>query len=107
MAANEDELGSLHSLTTKVLMLKLAGTPILDEDGKPTGEIIPPSAADIQAATKFLKDNNITCAPSENNEIGALEASLKERQRRRNSRLTPQELADAKEAAGFSLTGLN
>lgn len=101
MAANEDTLGLLHDLTATALIAKLKGTPLLDEEGNPTGEIIPCSAADIQAAAKFLKDNNITCTPADDNRLGELEDKLKDRQRRRASRLTPQDIEDAKEQTAF------
>lgn len=101
MAANEDILGTLHELTAQALMDKLKGIPVLDEGGNPTGEVIPCSAADIQAAAKFLKDNNITCAPAEDNKLGELEQRLKARQERRASRLTPQDIADAGEQRDF------
>lgn len=107
MAANETLLGVLHELTANALIEKLKGTPILDEDGNPTGEVIPASAADIQAAAKFLKDNQITCAPSDDNAVGKLEQKLKERnQRRINNRPTGADLADAKADVSF-LSGLN
>ena len=102
MAANETTLGILHDLTAKALMAKLEGIPVLNEDGEPTGEVIPCSAADIQAAAKFLKDNNITCVPADDNKLGELESQLKAKQARRASRLTPQDLADAKEQMAFT-----
>lgn len=101
MAANESILGLLHELTASALIEKLKGTPLLDEDGNPTGDVIPCSAADIQAAAKFLKDNNITCAPADDNRLGELEQKLKDRQARRASRLTPQDMADAKDQMEF------
>lgn len=107
MAANEDVLGVLHELTAKALMDKLKGIPILDEDGQPTGEVLPCSAADIQAAAKFLKDNSITCAPSDDNHVGDLKKRLEEKAQRRASRLTPQDLADATEQANFNLARPN
>jgi len=99
MAANEDLLGSLHQMTAAAFIEQIKGQPILGEDGEVIG-YIPPSAATMQAITKFLKDNAITCAPSESNEIGELERSLAEKQKRRASRLTPQDLQDATEQSG-------
>lgn len=101
MAANEAVLGLLHDLTATALIAKLKGTPVLDEGGEPTGEVIPCSAADIQAAAKFLKDNNITCSPADDNKLGELEQKLKDRQKRRASRLTPQDMEDAREQSNF------
>jgi len=101
MAANETFLGKLHEATAKALMAKLEGIPILDEDGLPTGEVVPCSAADIQAAAKFLKDNNITCVVDNDNELGELEQKLKDKQARRASRLTPQDIQAAEEQRDF------
>ena len=36
-----------------------------DEEGNLVTKVIPPSAAELQAAAKFLKDNDITGAPDE------------------------------------------
>lgn len=105
MAANEDVLGALHALTASALIKKLEGTPVLDEDGQPTGEVIPASAADIQAAAKFLKDNNITCVPAADNKLGELEERLKKKQERRLGRITAEDLSDATTQGNF-MTGL-
>ncbi len=107
MPASEDILGVLHDLTAASLIAKLKGIPVLDEAGQPTGETIPPSAADIQAAAKFLKDNNITCTPDEGNKLGELEGRLKKRQERRASRATPQDLRDAEDQAAFQMARPN
>ncbi len=53
--ATESDLGGLHGLVARALSAKL-------ESGDFT-------AADINAAIKFLKDNNIDCAGSENPDI--------------------------------------
>jgi len=37
------------------------------------------TASDVANALKMLKDNNITCAPSEDNKIGELNAALAKR----------------------------
>jgi hypothetical protein len=67
---------------------------------------MPPSAAILTVAAKFLKDNNITCVPSKDNAIGALEAKVKEREAKRAERRATQ--SDLKEAtADMSfMTGL-
>ena len=93
MAANEDFLGLLHDATAQALMNKLKGTPILDEDGNETGEVIPPSAADIQAAAKFLKDNNITCDPTDVGDIEALREQFQAQLKTKRKLHTAVELA--------------
>lgn len=111
MAATETALGALHVKVTEVLTEALDGDTIpgYTETNEATGEVtevpdrkLPPSAAIIAAATKFLKDNNITCAPSDNNAVGGLVEKLKAKQKLKASRL---EMADAKHDMGF-LTGL-
>lgn len=69
MAANENKLGVLHEAVASALLLKIE-----------SGEA---SASDLAVATKFLKDNNITCLPQEDNVLGELEEKLKQRNARR------------------------
>ncbi|AXN53733.1 small terminase [Sphingomonas phage Scott] len=111
MAASETALGALHVKVTEVLTEALDGDTIpgYTEVNEATGEVtevpdrkLPPSAAIIAAATKFLKDNNITCAPSEDNAVGDLVNKLREKQKLKASRL---EMRDAKADMGF-LSGL-
>lgn len=107
MAANEDFLGLLHDATAKALMAKLKGTEVLDPDTGEVAHVILPTAADIQAAAKFLKDNNITCAPSDDNKLGELRDALADRNKRRETRrATRQELSEASREASF-IKGLN
>jgi len=101
VAANEDKLGTLHDQVADVLLDLLKGQELTDEEGKVIGTI-KPTAATVQAAAKFLKDNNITCAPSDDNKMGELRDALAEKnQRREQRRATRAELAEAKESAGF------
>lgn len=69
MAASESSLGSLHDAVAKMLLAKIE-----------SGEA---SAAELAVATKFLKDNNITCIPQDDNVLGELEEKLKQRSQRR------------------------
>jgi len=106
MAANEDVLGLLHDMTATALMDLLKGTDITDEEGNVIGTM-KPTAAVIQAAAKFLKDNNITCAPSDDNKMGELRDALDEKNKRREQRRASRaELNEATKEAGF-LKGLN
>lgn len=106
MAANETKLGQLHDLVADALIQKVKGSVILDEDGQEVGKM-EPTAADLQAAAKFLKDNQITCAPSDDNRMGELDKALAERNARRvNRRASRQELDGATQDASF-LKGLN
>lgn len=90
MAASEDKLGKLHDKVADVLLEALDGEILPGYDNG--DEIVPdkrmlPSAAIIAAATKFLKDNEITCVPAENNALGALEQKMQERRARRGPTL--------------------
>lgn len=103
MAANEKTLSDLHVKVAEVLADALDGQDIVDVDPK-TGETkvmgkIAPSAALIQVATKFLKDNNITCTPSEDNAIGELKRKMEERAERR--RATKADLTTAQKDMNF------
>lgn len=106
MAADETVLGDLHTAVASALSIAMKGQELpgfVDEDGEehpPT--ILPPSAAIIQAATKFLKDNNITCVADKGNALGELEDIMRNRRQARASRL---DLQAATEQAGF-LAGL-
>lgn len=75
MAATEDDLGTLHNALARTL------TELVGAEGTP--------AAILAVAAKFLKDNNVTCTPSTDNELGELEAQLKARRER--AKLTAQD----------------
>jgi hypothetical protein len=109
MAANEGALGDLHNKVAEVLIDALDGQTIpeiTDEEGtviQPETRM-PVSAAHITAAIQFLKNNNITCAPSEDNAMGRLTDKMKERQARREARTKGANVVDfdaARESATF------
>ncbi|WP_221795923.1 hypothetical protein [Aquisediminimonas sediminicola] len=103
MAADENVLGALHDAVASALGIAMKGREVPGYTDPETGEvfpptIIPPSAAEIQAATKFLKDNNITCKPAEGNALGELEQIMKDRIRKTASKA---DLRDASQHMGF------
>lgn len=107
MAANEKALGNLHEKLSQVLVECLEGDVLPGYTDDETGEVfpekrLPPSAAIMTVAAKFLKDNNITCAPSATNAIGAV-ADLTARQKARAERLaaTKADYAAAEEGMDF------
>lgn len=61
--ASEGALGALHELVATVLKERLANDELC-------------SAADINAAIKFLKDNNITATREANKALGELQDEL-------------------------------
>lgn len=106
MAANEKTLGNLHDKVARVLSDALDGDELPEVIDDETGEVIAPakrlapSAAIIAAATKFLKDNNITCVPTEDNALGELQRKMEERRNKR-VRISEADILDAKHQAGF------
>lgn len=107
MAADEGTLGALHTKVAEVLIDALDGQSIpevKDEDGTVLQEAqtMAPAAALVTAAIQFLKNNNITCAPSEDNALGELERKMKERQARRANRsANVVDFEEAREGATF------
>jgi hypothetical protein len=65
MAAKESTLGALHELIATEMMKRIE-----------SGEASP---ADFSAAIRFLKDNNITAMPTNNNPLGKMLDSLEKR----------------------------
>lgn len=100
MAANETVLGALHDAVTRALIegVKERTLPAyMDPDTgvEVSGDTLPPSAAILTVAAKFLKDNNITCEPSVDNELGELERLMVEKQRNlRGTKVTGLDAAD-------------
>lgn len=82
MAADEKALGALHTKLAEVLGELLDGQVLPAEVDEESGEVIneaskiPPSASVLTVVAKFLKDNNVTCAPSKDNAMGALADKL-------------------------------
>lgn len=86
--ASEDALGVLHAKVAEALTELLDAREeevITAEDGEliPTGRTVPSvPPATLAVATKFLKDNNITCDISTNHGMQKLEELLARKQRR-------------------------
>lgn len=76
--ATEDDLGVLHRKVANVLLENLE-----TEDG--------PSPSMISIATKFLKDNDITCSIQDNQDMSALEKSLKAKRAKRRLKVVGDE----------------
>jgi hypothetical protein len=108
MSADEGTLGALHNKVAEVLSVALDGQQLPDYIDPETEELVKgtklqPQAATITAAIQFLKNNNITCAPSENNAIGELERKMKARQDKRANRAGANvvDFEEARETATF------
>lgn len=102
MAASETKLGALHEKVADVLLTALDGEVLPgygEGDDAVPDKLIPPSAAIIAAATKFLKDNEITCTPAENNALGELEQKMAARRAKRAGNVV--DFSAAADAASF------
>lgn len=108
MAASESILGNLHERLAETYLDLLKGRPVFDEAGEEVGRI-PLGAADLQAINKFLKDNDITCAPDDSSKLAEIEERMRERNDRRTQRRAARAATTAElaEAGGGFLAGLN
>jgi hypothetical protein len=93
--ASISQLGGLHDLVTKAFIRKVQGKVVTNVNavGEAVDEFIEPSAAELAAAVTFLKNNNVTSAPSEDNAIGELQR-LMDARRARSKPVLPDTLAD-------------
>ena len=78
-AATVAELQELHAMVARSLSTRIAQDT---EDGLPT------DAATIQAAIKFLKDNNVTADPADSDNLSELREKLAEQSRQRKAKLS-------------------
>jgi len=95
MAASEDALGNLHDKVANTLNRLLDGTVMpdyVDPETEETveGQRLEPSSAILTASIQFLKNNNITCAPSDDNALGELKKKMEARQERRKNKTRPE-----------------
>lgn len=74
MAATDKVLGDLHEAVARALIRAIESR--VDGDGIP----IYPSAAELGAAITFLKNNNVTCVPTDDNALGELQKKLEQKQ---------------------------
>lgn len=87
MAAGTDKLGELHALLADIMITELKW---YHEQDPP----IPVPASDKAAVSKFLKDNNVTSDPVDDDAIQALRAEFLEQSKTR--------ISEASEAAGLA-----
>ncbi|MGH8759921.1 MAG: hypothetical protein ACREVW_10485 [Burkholderiales bacterium] len=77
MAAQRDRLEMLHGLITEAFVTRLEADA---QDGIPT------DAATLGAITKFLKDNEVTADPADNEKLRDLKNQFTELQQQRSER---------------------
>lgn len=95
MAASSDDLGDIHAQLTETYKrlvspreepLIVKGEAVLDADGKPLTIMVYPTAAELQAANAFLRDNKITAAAPEGSALDDLKKLAEKRRELRQSR---------------------
>ncbi len=101
MTAPIDALGDIHTqlaetykrmISPREEPLLIKGEPVLDENDQPIMHTVYPSAAELQAANGFLRDNKITAAPTEGSALDELQKLAEKRREARAKR--PAVLAD-------------
>ena len=97
--APEKKLNELHGVVADVLIKQLGATDKLtigEGDGQVEVEMASASPALIQAAIKFLKDNNISTTPEEDENLQSLADILEHKRKMGSVHLLPS----ATKAAG-------
>lgn len=104
MAPDSTKLNSLFDLVTDAFIDKVRGgeQTIVNKEGEEVTVQLKPTAAELAAAVTFLKNNNITALPSDDNKLGELEAMVKERAERRRARMARVVPADLPDSFGGS-----
>lgn len=78
----EQELNELHSIVARILKTQLEGKAIITSEAGEQTEISTASPAVINAAIKFLKDNNITSVPELDQNLDELKDVLAKKTKR-------------------------
>lgn len=95
MTAPVDALGDIHAQLAETYKrmvspreepLIVKGEAVLDGDGQPMTITVYPSAAELQAANAFLRDNKITAAPAEGSALDDLQKLMQKRREARAKR---------------------
>ena len=107
MAASEKTLGDLHEKVAKALTEQVEGyeEPVLNEEGEEVAtKLVRPSPSLLTAAIAFLKNNNITADPEQNEALATLNKRLAEKRKGKANQLDLDAAADRYAASqGFPL----
>lgn len=81
MPASEKTLGKLHEAVAAALTEQVEGytETVVTEEGKEIEKVVKPSPALLTAAISFLKNNNITADPEQNEALSELRNKLRDR----------------------------
>lgn len=86
--ATEDELSALHGAVARVLREQLEEKAVItDSDTGEEREVSMATPAMIAAATKFLKDNNVTASIEDDENLSELQDQLEKNRKKRKLRL--------------------
>ena len=89
-AATEEKLANLHNVLADALIAGVSEQKtVLDEETGEEATYYVANPALLTVAIKFLKDNDITCQPSEENKTGRLKQELEERKKNRLANVIP------------------
>jgi len=82
--ATEQAVAETHGRITKVLnhVLKIYEQKLEEYENDPEGVFLEPSPAMLTVASRFVKDNNITCQVEESQEMGDLQKRLEAKRKR-------------------------
>lgn len=107
MAPDSTKLNNLFDLVTDAFIDKVRGgeQTIVNKDGDEVTVQLKPTAAELAAAVTFLKNNNITATPADDNKLGELESMVKERAERRRARMA--RAVDADMPDGYNGVGVH
>lgn len=105
--ASTAQMASLHSLLTTQLKAAISDRVVEYEEPDKDGnlvtkrKVIEGSVSAMAVAAKFLKDNSITAAPAEGNDLATLEDQIKAK--RENRKITQADLNAAMQSIGSDL----
>lgn len=95
-APDSAKLEQLFNIVTDAFIEKVQGgeQTVVNKDGEEVTIQVKPTAAELAAAVTFLKNNNITAVPSDDNGLGKLAEVVKKREEARRERMRRNAGAD-------------
>ncbi|MCY1708353.1 hypothetical protein [Pannonibacter sp. SL95] len=89
--AKVGRIGDLHNKITEIMLTALEQIELAQAAYDPADEnaIVPPEvpAPLLSVMVKFVKDNNVTCAPEEGNTMSELQTALEAKRAKRKARV--------------------